>query len=98
MQEIRGPVDRIDDQALVGVLAFDHAAFFHQEAESGPRLVQLFVQDSFGAAIRFGDEVARSLSGYLKLFDLAEIPHQQARRLAGGVVHHIDKGGRHRHR
>ena len=97
VKEIRRAVDRIDNPALVRVFTFDRAAFFHQEAEPGTCLVQFLVQNFFGAFIRFRHEIAGPFAGNLQLFDFAEIAHQQSRRLAGGIVHYVNKGGRHRH-
>ena len=40
VQEIWGPIDRIDDEAMRFVGAFDHAGFLDQKAITGPRATQ----------------------------------------------------------
>src|ERR1700754_493098 len=51
VQEIRRAVERIDDEALRGIGAADGSAFFEQEADIGPRLLQFLDENVLGAAI-----------------------------------------------
>ena len=97
VQEVRRPVQRIDDPAMLGIAAGDGAALLHQEAVVGPAVLQLLAQDLLGLVVGGGDEIARPLDGDLKLLDLAEIAAQPSRRLVGGPGHHIDECGAGRH-
>ena len=93
MHEIGGAVDRIDDEAVGLVGAFDRAAFLAQKAIAGPRLGQFLDQDLFGALVGAGDEIGRTLHRDLEIFQFAEIADQRAAGLARGGDHHI-QGGR----
>jgi hypothetical protein len=67
------------------------------EAVPGPRLAQGLEHGLLGAQVGGGDEVAGPLLGDLQRLHLAEIAHQRARRLARGVDHHLEEGGRRGH-
>ena len=76
VQEIRGAVDGIDDEAVRLVLAFDGARLFDQKAITGPRLAQLLDENAFGALVGGGDEIGGAFARHLQIFQLAEIADQ----------------------
>ena len=76
VQEIRRAVERIDDPAVAPVAAWRLAALLHEEAEAGPRALQLGLERALGLEVGVGDEIARALHRDLKLLDLAEIAEQ----------------------
>ena len=98
VHEIRRAVDRIDNETVRLVFALYGAAFFHQEAIARPRARQLLDQHAFGARIRGGHEIRRTLLGDLQILQLAEIADQRAPRFAGGRDHHIQGRRQIRHR
>jgi len=97
VNEVRGAVDRIDEPAVRLVEAFDHAAFFHDEAIVRTGARQFIAQRSFDAQVGLRDEVGRTLLRCLQMFDLAEIADQHLGRLAGGCGHHVHQRGVDRH-
>ena len=96
MQKIGGAVERVDDEAMGAVGAFDLAALLEQETVAGPRANELVVQDLLGASVGGGDEIGRAFQRDLELLDLAEVAREAAAGLAGGAEHHVHQGrGRH---
>ena len=73
VHEVEGAIQRIDNEAVGLVRALDDAALFHDKAIAGTGLGKLVVNDLFGAVVRIGHKVARSLFGDLKIFDFTEI-------------------------
>jgi hypothetical protein len=96
VQEIGGAVERVDDPAVLAVVAFDQAALLHQEGVARPRLRQFGEKDVFGLAVGLADIVGRSLHRDLQVLHFAEIPRQRAAGLHSGLDHDIeDRGTRH---
>ena len=75
----------------------ERAALLQQEAEARPGPAQLLMQDLLGAVVGGADEVARPLDRDLQVLDLAEVAHEVARRLVGGLHHDVDVGRADRH-
>ena len=73
VQEIGGAVQRVDDPAVLGILALHHAAFLHQEGIARARLGEFGEDDLLGLAIGLADIVARSLQRHLEVLDFAEV-------------------------
>ena len=67
------------------------AALLGEEAEAGPRLLQLGDQHLLGAAVGGGDEIARALQRDLQVLDLAEIAGEAAAGLEHGLDHDVEK-------
>ena len=93
VQEVGSAVERIDNEARSRGVAFDDAAFLHQEAPVGPRHLQLVPQCSLSPLIGLGYEIGRALLGNLQVLDLAEIAAQARPRLARGFFHDTDQTG-----
>lgn len=93
MQEVGGAVQRIDDPGVGLVGALDHAALLAQEAVAGAGLFEDFEDHLLGLVVGGGDEVGGTFLGDLQLGDLAEVASQAPSGLAGGVDHHVQKGG-----
>jgi len=93
VEKIGGAVQRIDDPTVPAVLGRDLAALLEHEAIVGARLLQFLAQQALGLDVGLADEIARPLARDLKLFDLAEIMGEAARRLLHGLLHHGDQGG-----
>ena len=79
--------------AVLGVLALDRAALFHQEGITRPRLRKLGENDLFGLAIGLADIVARSLHRDLQVLHLAEVARQRAAGLHRGLDHDVEESG-----
>lgn len=92
MQEIRGAVERIDQPAMLSVLGFDLAGFFHQEAEIRAGAAQFRIDDLFCAAVCLADIIAGAFEGNLEVLDFAEISGQAAASFHGGLYHYVEKG------
>ena len=89
VQEVGGAVERIDDEAVGAIGAFDLAALLEEKAVARSRAGKLGMQDFLGAMVGGGDEIGRTFQRDLELLDLAEIAREAAGRLAGGGEHHI---------
>src|SRR3546814_14632411 len=94
VQEVRRPVERVDNPAVAVVLAFADAAFLHQEAEVGPCLAQVLADDAlrFGIGRRY--EIRGSLAADLKMSDTAEVADKGSARHPGGPGHDCADFGR----
>ncbi len=92
MQEVRGAVERIDQPAVLSVLGFNLAGFFHQEAVIRAGAAQFRVDDLFGAAVCLADIVAGALERNLKILDFAKIASEAAAGLHSGLYHNVEKG------
>ena len=90
MEEVGGAVERIDDPAMLVVVALDRAALFHQEAVAGARLRQFGEDDVLGLAVGLADIVAGALQRDLQILHLAEVARQRPAGLHGGLHHDID--------
>ena len=93
VEEVRGAVERIDDEARLARIALDHAAFFEQKAPAGTVAAQLVIQGAFGGLIGLRDEIGRSLLRDLQMLDLAKVAAQLGPRLARGAFHDGDDAG-----
>ena len=93
VEEVRRPIERIDDPARLVGIALDLAAFFEQHAPVGPRVAQFLDQGRFGALVGHRHEVGRALAADLQLLDLAEVAAQPRRGLARGALHDGDEAG-----
>src|SRR6266851_7859236 len=93
VQEVGRAVERVDDPAMRLVGALLTAAFLADEAVTGARLGKLAAENLLGAPIRRRDEIGGSLERDLQVLDLAEIPLEAARGLAGGSDHDVDESG-----
>ena len=92
VEKIGGAVERIDDEAMGAVGAFDLAALLHEEAVAGPRMGELLMQDLLGAGVGGADEIGRTLERDLELLDLAEIAREAPSGFAGGADHDVHQG------
>ena len=92
VQEVGRAVQRVDDPAMLGVLALQLAAFLHQEAPVGPGARQFLEDDLLCLAIGVGNEIRRPLHGHLQVLHLAEIADERAPRLHRGLGHHVEQG------
>jgi hypothetical protein len=93
VQEVRRPVERIDDPAPRRVGALDIGAFLAEEPVIGPCAQEFLLQDLLGRPVRAADEIAGPLGRDLQVLHLAEILHQAPPRLAGGLDHDVEIGG-----
>jgi len=91
VQEIGGAVERVDDPAVLVVVAGHRAALFHQERITRPRPRQLGVDDLFGLAVGLADVIARSLQRDLQVLHFAEVARQRAAGLGGRLNHDIEE-------
>ena len=90
VQEIGGAVERVDDPAMLVVVAGHGAALFHQEGVAGPGTRKLGVDDFFGLAVGLADVVARALQRDLQVLHLAEVAGQRTAGLRGGLHHDVE--------
>ena len=79
VQEVRRPVERIDDPAPGRVGALDRLGFLAHPAIGRARAHQFIADDLFRLGIGAADEIARPLDRDLKVLDLAEILHEAER-------------------
>ena len=93
VQEVGGPVERIDMPGVGLVAALDRAAFLHEKAVARTGARQFLEHDLFGAPVGGGDEIAGALDGHLQIFDLAEVALQAAPGLYGGGSHDVHQCG-----
>ena len=91
VQEVGRAVERIDDPAMLGVLAFDLAALLHQEAPVRAGARQFIEDDLLGPPVGIGDEVGRALHRDLEVLHLAEVAGKRATGLGGGLRHHVEQ-------
>ncbi len=92
VEEVGGAVQWVDDPAVLRLRAHHLARLFHEEAELGPRALELVLEDLLGPAIGVGNEIGRTLAAHLELLDLTEIANQPAGRARHGPDHHLDIG------
>src|SRR3546814_7624972 len=71
MQEIRGAVERVDDEARLALVALDLARFLHQETPAGARMAEFVVQGALGGLIGLRHEIGGPLLRHLQMLDLA---------------------------
>src|SRR5690606_2563633 len=93
VEEVAGSVERIDDEARLGGIAGDLAAFLHQEAPVGTRRAQFIPQGTLSRLVRLRDEVRGALAAYLEVLDFAEVAPKPPPRLARGALHHANNAG-----
>jgi len=91
VEEIAGPVERVDDPARLAFIAFDGSRFLHDETPARTRLAEFVIERALGAHVGLGDEIGRPLAADLEVFDLAEIAAQSPARLARGAFHHANE-------
>src|SRR5690606_23939238 len=93
VQEIRGAVERINQPAVLWVVAFNDAALLHQEGIAGPGARQLVEDDLLGPAVCLADIVARALQRDLQVLHLAEIARERAAGLGCRLHHDVEESG-----
>ena len=90
VQEIGRAVERVDDPAVLAVIAVDRAAFFHQEGIARPRTRELGVDDFLGLAVGLADIVARTFQRDLQVLHFAEVARQRTAGLDCGLNHDVE--------
>src|SRR3546814_19966273 len=86
VEEVRGAVERIDDEARLARIAFDLARLFHLEAPASTRVGQFVIQCALGRLIGFCYKVGRPFLRDLQMLDTAEIEAQLRAGLCGGAL------------
>jgi hypothetical protein len=71
MQEVGGAVQRVDQPAVLAILAVDGPRFLQKKAESRSRAPELLTQDLLRAPIGGADEVPRARDRDLQAQSLA---------------------------
>jgi phosphatidylcholine synthase len=86
VQEVRGPVQRIDDPAPRRVRALDVGAFLAEKPVIGPRAQKFLLQDLLGGLVGAAHEISGPLGRDLQVLHLAKILHQAAPRLSRAAL------------
>jgi len=89
MQKIRRAIQGIDYETLCWIIPDLATGFFRQDSRFRAGAGQFLNDRPLCFLIGGGDEIARSLAGYLQLLHLSEIAHQHATGLFGGLGHYV---------
>src|SRR3546814_1733657 len=87
VEEVRGAVERVDDETRLARIALDLARLFHLEAPARARVGQLVIERPLGRLVGLRHEIGRALLRNLQMLDLAEVAAQLCAGLARGPFH-----------
>jgi hypothetical protein len=86
VKEVRGAVERVDDEARLVGIAGDLTALLGQDRPVRPRLAQFLDQRLLGTLVGHRDEIGRPLAADLEVLNLVEVAAQARRCLARGAL------------
>src|SRR5690606_29325371 len=92
VQEVGGAVQRVDNPAVLLVVALHNAALLHKEGIARPRARKLSEKDLLGTAVGLADVIAGPLERDLEILHLAKITSERTPGLHRGLDHDIDDG------
>src|SRR3989344_5379057 len=90
VEEVRGAVERIDDETRLARVALDHPALFEHEAPARTIAAEFVIERALGGRVGLRHEVCGALLRDLQMLDLAEVAAQLGARLARGAFHDGD--------